>query len=185
MFTAAAHKNLMPDQPASGKIAWRLLVKAVVCIVRIYYPKDATDQGFCRDLACTSLCVWRVTPSRISAMLVPYEKIISQSWFERREKRANHCQNRGRGAGGFRGFGIAANFWPSLQRPSAVSCQSPAMMKMISVRLATRETKNAFGALGIPMPVSLSSGFPFDSRMDGQNEKTLCFILKPSLLRNS
>ena len=46
MFTAAAHKNLMPDQPASGKIAWRLLVKAVVCIVRIYNPKGATDQGF-------------------------------------------------------------------------------------------------------------------------------------------
>jgi hypothetical protein len=45
--------------------------------------------------------------------------------------------------------------------------------------------QNAFCAFGAPMPVSLLVGFPFDGRIGGQSEKTPCFILKPSLLKNS
>jgi hypothetical protein len=156
MFTAAAHKNLMPDQPASGKIAWRLLVKAVVGVVRIYYPKDATDQEFCRDLACTILCVWRATPSRISAMLVPYEKIISQSWIERRRKAGEPLSK----SGGW------SRWLPWLRdRGKFLAKFAKAVRRFLS---ESRDDENNFGPPGdarnqkrIRCPWDTHAGFPF------------------------
>jgi hypothetical protein len=88
-------------------------------------------------------------------------------------------------AGGFRDFGSAANFLPSLQRLSAVSGQSSGHDENNFRPTGGAENQNAFCDPDTSLPVSLLAGFPLDGRIDGQNEKTLCFILKPSLLKNS
>jgi len=86
---------------------------------------------------------------------------------------------------GFHDFGSAANFLQSLQRPSAVSCQSPGDEENHFRPTGGAGNQNAFCDPDTSLPVSLLAGFPFVGRIDGQNEKTLCHKMKQSLLKTS
>jgi hypothetical protein len=48
-----------------------------------------------------------------------------------------------------------------------------------------REFQTAFCVPDTSLPVCLRAGFPLGGRIEGQNKKTLCFILKLSLLKTS
>jgi hypothetical protein len=87
--------------------------------------------------------------------------------------------------GGFRHFGSASNFLQRFQGPSAVFGQSPGDEENHFRPAGDAGNQNAFGDPDTSLPVSLLAGFPFDGRIDGQNEKTLCFKMKLSVLKNS
>jgi hypothetical protein len=88
-------------------------------------------------------------------------------------------------ADGFRDFGSAANFLQGLQRPSAVSCQSSGDDENNFGPTGDAGNPKAFCDPDTSLPVSLLAEFPLDGRIDGQNEKTLCFKMKLSVLKNS
>ena len=87
--------------------------------------------------------------------------------------------------GGLRDFGSAANFRQRLEKPSAVSGQSPGDDENNFRPTGDAGNQNAFCDPDTSWPVSLLAGFPFVGRIDGQNEKTLCFKMKQSVLKNS
>ena len=116
-------------------------------LVRIYYRKNANYQGFRPDLP-VKLCSIFATSRRNFLPCWCRMKIIGQSLFERRRKRrANRRQNPGTGP--------VASVTSEARQISCKACKGrppfpvrvPATMKIISVRLATRETKTHFVTL--------------------------------------
>ena len=189
MFSAVAHKNLADagiyfDEHLAqndGRLtrgmraAGRLPVKIVVFIVRMYYPKDPIYQGFRRDLARIILCSCCRMPSKISAMLAPYEEIIGQSWFGRRRTSGKPSSKSGDGVCGFRGSEIAADLLQSLQKSSGVSCQGPGNDENNFRPTGGAGKQNAFRVPGTPVPVCLRTEFQLGGRINDRNGKSTLF----------
>jgi hypothetical protein len=117
-------------------------------VVIIYYRKNADFRGLCADLLVKHCSIFEPGGRNFPPCWCRM-KIIGQSWFERRQKnRANHCQNPR--------MGFVASVALEARQISCKACKGrppfpvrvPATMKIISVRLATRETKMHFVSVG-------------------------------------
>jgi len=141
-------------------------------LVRIYYLKNANYQGFRPDWP-VKLCSFFELSRRNFLPSWCRMKIIGQSLFERRRKSGEPLPKSGDGVCGFGGFGIAANFLQSLQRPSAVSCQSPGDDENNFSPTGGAGNQNAFCFIMKHLPICFRVGFQFGGRINDPGQKHL------------
>ncbi len=154
-------------------------------LVRLYYLKNANYQVFCPDLPVKLCSFFELSRQNFPPCWCRMEKLSANRCLSGGENRANRCQNPG--------MGFVASVASESRQISCKACKGrppfpvrvPATMKIISVRLATRETKTHFVSVGHLCRFAFGQDSNLVAGLTTGTEKTLCSILEPSRLKTS